>query len=300
MNYFTKDLSVIAKEILAALYSIKDRLTSLRGDLQEHTHAITEANARENEKQNITPEVFTESRLPKSIEIHKSASDTSNEEKHHRHSLFVQWCTFLAVFGYAVLVYFQYREMINATDTANLSVNEARNSRRQAERALNASIDASRMDQRAWVGTNVVGIVNGPIEANKPIIVGVNYLNTGKTPALEVDAFMNPPELMVSSATQFNFSKFNPPHGKGTFVLFPGASNHLQETVRGIPRGVPQPLIEDIKNGASTIAVYGIIRYRDIFSTKEHWTHFCLLYSAPKNGFAYCNTYNDTDDDHPK
>jgi hypothetical protein len=159
---------------------------------------------------------------------------------------------------------------------------------------------AMEIDQRAWVGTNVVGIVNAPIEANKPIIVGVNYLNTGKTPALEVDAFMNPPELMVSSAAQFNFSKFNPPPGKGNSVLFPGASNHLQEAVREIPHGVPQPLIEDIKNGATTISVYGTIRYHDIFSKEEHWTHFCLLYSAPKNGFVYCNTYNDTDDGHTK
>lgn len=158
---------------------------------------------------------------------------------------------------------------------------------------------AMEIDQRAWVGANIVGIVNAPIEANKPIIVGINYLNTGKTPALDVDAFMNPPELMVSSVA-LNFSKFNPPHGTGNFVLFPGASNHLQETVRGVPHGIPQELIEDIKNGATTISIYGIIRYHDIFSTKEHWTHFCLLYSAQKNGFVYCNTYNDTDDGHTK
>src|SRR5207253_2145615 len=57
------------------------------------------------------------------------------------------------------------------------------NAVRQAGKALDANIDMSRTDQRAWIGVNGIGAVDP--KANSPVTIEARYANTGKTVALQ-------------------------------------------------------------------------------------------------------------------
>jgi len=150
--------------------------------------------------------------------------------------------------------------------------------------------EALAVDQRAWVGSKTFAILNLPFEPSKPIQIGLDYWNFGKTPALKVSGFVQP-DLVVSDA-QVNFSKWGEPLEAERSVMFPGSSNHLLRTFQGIP----DPVFSDFTQGKSFLYIYGNIGYDDIFGF-HHWTHFCLRYFIPSNGFVYCETFNDVDNE---
>lgn len=153
---------------------------------------------------------------------------------------------------------------------------------------LRATERSLKVDQRAWVGPKTFAIVNLPLEANKPIKVGIDYLNFGKTPALNVSGFAQP-DLVVSTA-QLKFSKWGEPLESDRSVLFPGSSNHILRNFYAIP----EPVFSDLLKEKSFLYIYGNIGYEDVFGF-HHWTHFCLRYSIPDAGFVYCETFNDVD-----
>jgi hypothetical protein len=144
-------------------------------------------------------------------------------------------------------------------------------------------------------------ILNPPLEANKPIEIGIDYWNFGKTPALNISGFVQP--SFVTSETKLDFSKWGEPLEAQRSVMFPGSSNHLLRTVPqdlpGYPaistsQGIPEPVFTELANGKSFIYIYGNLGYDDVIGF-HHWTHFCLRYSIPSNGFVYCDTFNDVD-----
>jgi hypothetical protein len=159
------------------------------------------------------------------------------------------------------------------------------------------------VDQRAWVGAKSFVIMNQPLEANKPIQIGLDYWNFGKTPALDVSGYVQP--NFVTSESKLDFSKWGEPLEAQRSVMFPGSSNHLLITVPqdlpGYPpvsgsQGIPEPVFSELANGKSFIYIYGNLGYEDVFGV-HHWTHFCLRYSFPSNGFVYCDTFNNVDEE---
>lgn len=159
------------------------------------------------------------------------------------------------------------------------------------------------VDQRAWVGAKSFVILNPPLEANKPIQIGLDYWNFGKTPALNVSGYVQP--NFVTSETKLDFSKWGEPVEAQRSVMFPGSSNHLLRTLpQYLPaypsvsnsQGIPAPVFSELANGKSFIYIYGNLGYEDVFGF-HHWTHFCLRYSFPSNGFVYCDTFNSVDEE---
>ena len=153
---------------------------------------------------------------------------------------------------------------------------------------LRATERSLKVDQRAWVGSKTFAIANLPLEANKPIKIGLDYWNFGKTPALNVSGFAQPD--LVASTTKVNFSKWGEPLESERSVLFPGSNNHI---VRNFP-AIPDPVFTDVLREKSFLYIYGNIGYEGVFGF-HHWTHFCLRYSIPDAGFVYCETFNDVD-----
>jgi hypothetical protein len=159
------------------------------------------------------------------------------------------------------------------------------------------------VDQRAWVGAKSFVILNPPLEANKPIQIGLDYWNFGKTPALDVSGYVQP--NFVTSEAKLDFSKWGEPLEAQRSVMFPSSSNHLLITVPqdlpGYPpvsgiQGIPAPVFSELANGKSFIYIYGNLGYDDVLGF-HHWTHFCLRYSFPSNGFVYCDTFNSVDEE---
>ena len=168
---------------------------------------------------------------------------------------------------------------------------------------LQAMRQALAVDQRAWVGAKSFVILNPPLEANKPIQIGLDYWNFGKTPALNVSGYVQP--NFVTSESKLDFSKWGEPLEAQRSVMFPDSSNHLLRTVPqdlpGYPQasgnqGIPGPVFSELANGKSFIYIYGNLSYEDVLGF-HHWTHFCLRYSFPSNGFVYCDTFNSVDEE---
>jgi hypothetical protein len=98
----------------------------------------------------------------------------------------------VATFVIAIAAFATWREAYNAgAQTDRIIAADERiasgieNTVDQANKSLNASIDATRTDQRAWVGVENFEIV-GTVSTNKPMLISINYINTGKTPGLDV------------------------------------------------------------------------------------------------------------------
>jgi hypothetical protein len=95
------------------------------------------------------------------------------------------------------------------------------NSVKEAESALNASIEASRTDQRAWIGPGDA-VTPQDLRVGGTPVFSVVMLNTGKTPALHI-------ETSVIWKPTYPSEPFKPTYGAGlsqrsVFVLFP--NNH--------------------------------------------------------------------------
>jgi hypothetical protein len=157
------------------------------------------------------------------------------------------------------------------------------------------------VDQRSWVGPKGFVVLNPPVEANKPIEIGMEYSNFGKTPAIDVTGYADP--AFVISEAKLDFSRWFEPLTLNHSVLFPGSVNHIVRTVPkdlpGYPAtapnpGIPEPVFSDLVAEKSFIYLYGTLDYTDIFGF-QHWTHFCVRYSFPYKGFVYCDMFNKVD-----
>jgi hypothetical protein len=164
-----------------------------------------------------------------------------------------------------------------------------------AKTALDASIGASELDQRAWVGVQSVipnKLANGWTEAI------VTIKNTGKTPATKVSMqwiFVYP-----------RSNSANPDIGKSyvpspTFFDFDERMASMRQEFANWPisdAGVMAPgaTWEDPSgNGISDGGGYfllGEICYNDIFTKIRRVTKFCLRYGNDTRPIVYCDGGN--------
>jgi hypothetical protein len=140
----------------------------------------------------------------------------------------------------------------------------------QAGTAIQASIDASRNDQRAWFGIKEITLAN-PLVLGKPVQISIMGLNTGKTPALDLSAT----EIRVGpSETERNRDFVI--HTPDREVVAPNNTDVFYATVT-----YSDDSIRAIMAGTIHIYVRGELKYRDVFGL-SHTTTFCAYY--PTNG----------------
>jgi len=192
-----------------------------------------------------------------------------------------------------------------AARSMDLSQKEAlegiRSSERQSKRALDASIAASRLDQRAWV--TLEEVVPQHLEATSREEAnshpGVQFVlpfrNTGKTPAIKVAfdmamIFRTPdkpipdfdqnPEDTYSKMTGIKESALIGP-GDHTVFTFPGPAD---TQFRFGPNQMK--LIDDRR---TVLYLVGKLTYHDIFpNTPRRSTKFCARYEPATKQFGYC------------
>jgi hypothetical protein len=170
-----------------------------------------------------------------------------------------------------------------------------------AATAAKDSADAAKMDQRAWLGIDVIRSDPTNPELGKPFIVTIQFKNTGKTPARKV--VMRGRGEPVLKGKQPNYSY----EGIRTFSAYisPGAMPSTQVAPMTIP-GTEQSiiinddLINGLRTGAFTVYVHGRIDYEDIFAV-PHWFTYCASLVVPFNShFGSCDSHNESDDYQPK
>ena len=157
---------------------------------------------------------------------------------------------------------------------ADNSKNAIEASSKQNSTALGVTINASRLEQRAWVGISVVQLPI-PLPAGKTFEIVNHCPNTGKTPAIrphavseiEIDVPNKPPIYEETDAPE------GPP-------LLPGAE---------LTATVSMPILNDeaiasFKNGKLLIYDRGAVWYWDVFGRK-HISTFCLAYNPASGAF---------------
>jgi len=284
MDYVTRQFIVLTKKFRKELPKLFSRLNSA---LNKQTEAIRENTKRQNVSPAPVPNILSVVNLPESIEIHQRADEARQHRGYQNRTLILSLITFLTLAVYAFLVYLQYREMINATGAAQQAVQESRFQRQQSEKALQATIDQFRLDQRAWIVLRECYIL--PAAAGE-IRITLNVVNTGKSPAKDIQqatSFYVAPTPVLKSPPDNPLLKFRP-----SAPIAPGGKTELHIAVKVVDLGSDYAAIT---KGDKIIYEFGEVRYRDVFGN-PHRTTFCLYQAAPTDQlFSTCERGNSID-----
>ena len=156
---------------------------------------------------------------------------------------------------------------------------------------LKGARQSLRLDQRAWVTVNL--LPSGLPEANKPFILRLRIINTGKTFARSVKirsiirAFPKDQPAPDFDAIEAAEQK------KGqSIALLPPNATYGSETTSGNP--LASELADRVRSGETRIFVFGKVTYTDVFDY-QHWTTFCSVMKTDGH-YEVWKTHNDADD----
>jgi hypothetical protein len=214
------------------------------------------------------------------------SDDLSKKVHWTQHAMLVTQVA-LGLIGIAALIIYagQWREMKKATRATQDSVTNAdRNFRR---------------DERAWIGFSFVP-GNIPFTLGKPFLVPTLLINSGKTPAKDVQGNIVVGVFESGKPLDFSYTAGHANYRIAAGTIFPNGS--ITESFQAIRHGsykaeaiiLDKPLMDDILNSRSLVLVHGKITYSDIFGI-EHWTTYCRVVSNPSLIPDDCTRYNDTD-----
>jgi hypothetical protein len=165
--------------------------------------------------------------------------------------------------------------------------------------AKNAHADFIR-DERAWMGVSF-GQGNISLADGQPFSVPLTFINTGKTPAKNVEGW-----IVVGIFDNGERLDFKYRHGHAHYRIHGGTifpNGPMTESFQGIKHGKKhaEPILitpsnrENVSSGRAFLIIHGKIAYTDIFGIK-HWTTFCRFANQPSLISEECTRYNDTDD----
>jgi hypothetical protein len=164
----------------------------------------------------------------------------------------------------------------------------------QSKQAIDASIEISRRDQRAWVGiTEIIPPWRDP--ANNPLYIkegsnfgaSVTIINSGKTPALNIRSKIR---LMAFPRNHKFAPDYGNVQGQSVGVLQP--QGKFKATSLPSYQPVNASDITSLKNSAMILYLYGEIQYEDIFKI-SHRTTYCSFLAQTLDSFVVNSTYND-------
>jgi hypothetical protein len=194
------------------------------------------------------------------------------------------------------------RDTLNATISSNttqaLLTEKARTSAEAAsQKVLDTTVEASRLDQRAWVGFGDPTFVLNLTDPAK-VEVRVNVL--GKSPATEI-------KTRVATVTEPSQHYLQP-----SDLVYPDSLYEMTSGTafpgQGFPRSAngadpiteqDKAMMQSLLDGTNTLYFFGYVTYKDIFK-RPHWTHFCDVVDKKLKSASPCPFYNDSDADQPK
>jgi hypothetical protein len=189
----------------------------------------------------------------------------------------------------------QIDSMITET---NRIADSVENSLKQSKTALDATIKASELDQRAWVGVlkitpatfrdkldNLIYLKKDSQPTFKVIIT-----NSGKSPATKVKNYMR--FKTFPAKVKFSFSPIGSDVAEQSIsVIQPQGTLHMPVQSSDI---IITCTIDTIESGKCIPYLFGIITYEDIFKN-PHKTIFCLYLAPSLDQFIACDKYNTAD-----
>jgi hypothetical protein len=185
-----------------------------------------------------------------------------------------------------------------ATDKLQAQANATEAARQSSEKAatlaLQAAINSSRQDQRAWIGVRDFVIINfKPMERTQ---VQVLIFNSGKTPALEVKGGIRGSDFVPATWDEMRISA-EVARESGLIEMKP----HPVIPPQGPDRLAvwdPDPIsktdYDNVMNGTKVDYLVGRVEYRDVYH-RPQWMTFCLriIAQSDKPVIVQCETGND-------
>jgi len=159
---------------------------------------------------------------------------------------------------------------------------------RQSKAAIDASIEASRNDQRAWLTFSRFLLSEEPT-ADKEVAIDYWIINTGKTPA--IDMYTQGTVWILPSEMIFPFGELAD-HPK--IVVPPNAPNMSTR----LKWKFAASFLTNYPTKVYRLYFNGLVLYHDIFG-ELRWTSVCAWheYGESLDHFSFCSKGNETDKD---
>jgi hypothetical protein len=162
--------------------------------------------------------------------------------------------------------------------------------------------NATRLDQRAWVGVRDAISVPGSFTETSAWRVNMIFANSGKSPArgakIAALSLISPVSISGPSPDQIKALEFQPTQAiapQGTYNFAIGTAADLIATTVA-KKGEMESLISKyplIKSGQLILYYFGILRYEDN-SGAIHDTQFCIYMANPQTQvISFCRDFND-------
>lgn len=157
-----------------------------------------------------------------------------------------------------------------------------------SQKALDASIQASRLDERPWIVGNGLSLSSEPEEGKMPTVT-ITLRNTGKTPALNMFPASHP--SISDNCLPWNETKLPAPKSIG--ILAPGQTGLSFATDPLTYMKLP---IDAYNAGINKYCVRAKVLYTDADKI-QHWSTICMSHThgRPLDQFDYCVEGNDVD-----
>jgi hypothetical protein len=190
--------------------------------------------------------------------------------------------------------------------SANDSETAMKENSRNAQNAMNTSIEASRLDERAWLAISDPEILQyDPNDPTKPFLIQILVRNSGKTPAQQINALgvIQAYDPKTDGPTDDDWKVFlgyfN--ESKERYVIAPNATRKI--IVPDFSNKAQNPPFHDfiaqnyplIRDRSKYLYYFGQATYIDI-DNRPHTTKFCVWLVDPgTKQFAFCGKGNDMD-----
>jgi hypothetical protein len=178
-----------------------------------------------------------------------------------------------------------------------------------AQDSVKAIQEQMQIDERAWVqirqNDSTISIA-GNLTDGSPILVPMQFMNIGKTPAKDVNGMIAVSVYKKTDVPKFKYGNGYPAYQVNIPIMFAGYApppfSYAAQPITGPKGGKYSPVIltpalhQAINNREMIVLIHGTITYRDIFGIKRGTT-FCLTdfpagdLSAPH--MRACADYND-------
>lgn len=174
--------------------------------------------------------------------------------------------------------------------TTDRNLEEAENARREAEeqarKVLDASIEAARTDQRAWLGF-VEAISDATV--GRPFSVRCTIKNSGKTPAIKVSVASVLQPVRTNERPDFTTKAQPAPQ---VVIQANAVMYNDKSATHELP--LTQPAFNQLMSGDMVIHVFGTISYDDVFGF-HHWSQYCVHLDFETKSFPNCKEHHAVD-----
>lgn len=189
----------------------------------------------------------------------------------------------------------QAKASLAQAEAAKQSVGAAQASAKAAERGAQIAQESFYIGDRPYITAK--NAVLEKFEADIRPRVAVLFINTGKTPAIDlkigavVSIARTPKPDMNLAERQTASDLVYPSMPEGSSIILP-SGGEMPAVAQGLEL-LSKATVEEIKNGKMYLFVWGGAYYKDALG-KPHSLRFCQFYDPNEEMFVACPTFNDT------